>query len=208
MTQPGTHRFEVVSTRDLHVGRILALRLDEVAMPGGGTARREVVETLGAVAIAALDEDDRVVLIRQYRHPVGERLWELPAGLIDHLGEDPLETARRELAEEVGLAAADWSVLADQAVSPGFTDHAIRIYLATGLSIVDQEALEDEEADLEVRRVPLDDAVRMVLAGEIINGTATTGLLAAHAVRTGVARPRPASAPWPGCPTRFAARQT
>jgi ADP-ribose pyrophosphatase len=206
MAEPGSHRFEVVSTEDIHVGAILALRLDEVAMPGGGTARREVVETLGAVAIAALDEQGRVVLIRQYRHPLATRMWELPAGLIDRAGEDPLETAKRELAEEVGLAAADWSVLVDQAVSPGFTDHAIRIYLATGLSTADRPAPEDEEADLVVRRVPLSEAVQLVLAGEIINGIAVSGLLAAQAVRAGVVEPRPPDVPWPSCPTRFALR--
>lgn len=208
MSERGSHEFEVASTQDVYVGKILALRADEVAMPGGGTARREVVETLGAVAIAAIDEDERVVLIHQYRHAVGGRLWELPAGLIDHLGEDPLDTAKRELAEEVGLAARGWSALVDEAVSPGFTDHAIRIYLATGLSTVDQEAQEDEEADLVARRVPLAEAVRMVLAGEIVNGTTVAGLLAAHAVRAGTVEPRPAGAPWSGCPTRFASRRS
>jgi 8-oxo-dGDP phosphatase len=206
VTEPGEHRFEVVSTRDIHVGRILALRLDEVAMPGGGSARREVVETLGAAVIVALDDDDQVVLIHQYRHAVGTRIWELPAGLIDP-GEDALEAARRELAEEVGLAAANWSVLVDLAVSPGFTDHAVRVYLATSLSSVDREAPGEEEADLVIRRVPLAEAVHLVLSGQLTNGQAAGGLLAAHAVRSGLAEPRPADAPWPDQPTRFAARQ-
>jgi 8-oxo-dGDP phosphatase len=206
MTEPGAHEFAVLSTRDIHVGKILALRVDEVAMPGGGTAKREVVETLGAAVIVALDEDDRVVLIHQYRHPLGTRLWELPAGLIDQLDEDPVETARRELAEEVGLAAANWSVLVDLAVSPGFTDHVVRVYLATGLSTADREAPVDEEADLVARRVPLADAVRMAMAGEIANGQAVAGLLATQAVRSGAAEPRPADAPWPHRPTRLAAR--
>jgi len=200
------HDFSVVSTRDVYVGRILALRVDEVAMPGGGTANREVVEHLGAVAVVALDERGDVTLIHQYRHPLGDRIWELPAGLIDHPGEDPVEAAKRELVEEVGLAAAEWSVLVDVAASPGFTDEAVRVYLATGLSTVDREALGDEEADLVARRVPLAEAVRMVLAGEIINGAAIGGLLAAHAVRTGVAEPRPKDARWESRPTRFGAR--
>jgi 8-oxo-dGTP pyrophosphatase MutT (NUDIX family) len=200
------HRFDVVSTRDIYVGRILALRLDEVAMPGAVTAKREVVEHLGAVAVAAIDEDGRVMLIHQYRHPLGRRIWELPAGLIDHAGEDPVEAAKRELVEEVGLAAEHWSVLVDVAASPGFTDEVVRVYLATGLSTVDREVLGDEEADIVARRVPLDEAVRMTLAGEIVNAAAVGGLLAAKAVRSGLAEPRPANAPWLDQPTRFSAR--
>ncbi|MGQ0838501.1 NUDIX domain-containing protein [Actinokineospora sp.] len=201
------HAFDVVSTRDLHVGRILALRLDEVLMPGGSTASREVVEHLGAVGVAALDDDGDLVLIRQYRHPVGKRLWELPAGLIDHAEEDPLAAAKRELVEEVGLVAEDWSVLVDAAASPGFTDEVIRIYLATGLSTVERETLGDEEADLVARRVPLAEAVRMALAGEIVNAASVAGVLAAYAVDSGAAPARAADAPWPDRPTRFAARR-
>jgi ADP-ribose pyrophosphatase len=197
------HVFEVVSTRDIYVGRIFALREDEVVMPGGEAARREVIEHIGAVGVLALDEDDQVTMIHQYRHPVGRRLWELPAGLIDHAGEDPLEAARRELVEEAGLAAEHWAVLVDLTSSPGFTDETVRVYLATGLSTVDREEMGEEEADLEIRRFPLGEAVRMVLAGEIVNSQAVAGLLAAHAVRTGFAEPRPADAPWPTRSTRF-----
>jgi 8-oxo-dGTP pyrophosphatase MutT (NUDIX family) len=206
VTEPERHRFDVVSTQDIHVGKILALRVDEVAMPGGETALREVVEHIGAVAIVALHGDDDVALIHQYRHPLGRRLWELPAGLIDHAGENPLDAAKRELVEEVGLAAEHWSVLVDLASSPGFTDEVVRVYLATGLSSVDREVLGEEEADLEIRRVPLADAVRMALAGEIVNGQAVGGLLAALAIRTGAAEPRPADASWSTRPSRFLAR--
>ncbi|PRC42006.1 ADP-ribose pyrophosphatase, partial [Mycobacterium sp. ITM-2017-0098] len=80
---PGSHAFSTVSSETVYVGKILALRADEVRMPGGGTARREVVEHFGAVAVVALDDDGRIVLIHQYRHPYGRRLWELPAGLLD-----------------------------------------------------------------------------------------------------------------------------
>jgi ADP-ribose pyrophosphatase len=207
VTSPGQHNFTVVSTSDVYVGRILALRSDEVAMPGGTTATREVVEHHGAVAIVALDDDDQVTLIHQYRHPLGRRIWELPAGLIDHLGEDPVETAKRELVEEVGLAASHWSVLVDVAASPGFTDEVVRVYLATGLSTVDRELLGDEEADLVARKVPLAEAVRMALAGEIVNGATVGGILAAHVVRTSGAEPRPADTPWEDLPTRFPSRQ-
>jgi 8-oxo-dGDP phosphatase len=208
VTEPGQHDFKVLSTSDVYVGRILALRSDQVAMPGGGAATREVVEHLGAVAIVALDDDDQVTLIHQYRHPLGRRIWELPAGLIDHLGEDPVETAKRELVEEVGLAAADWSVLVDVAASPGFTDEVVRVFLATGLSVVDREFLGEEEADLVARKVPLAEAVRMALAGEIVNGAAVGGILAAQVARTSGAKPRPADAPWEDVPTRFPARKS
>ncbi|MGW5054694.1 NUDIX domain-containing protein [Actinokineospora sp. NPDC004072] len=200
------HDFEVVATRDVHVGRILALRVDEVRMPDGSVHSREVVEHLGAVAVAAVDDEGRVVLIHQYRHPVGRRLWELPAGLIDKAGEDPLATAKRELVEEAGVEAADWSVLVDLASSPGFTDEVLRVYLATGLTETARQHMGEEEADLEIHRVPLAEAVRMALAGEVVNSTAVAGILAAHAVVTGAAPTRPADAPWADRPTAFTDR--
>ncbi|MCI2422822.1 NUDIX hydrolase [Saccharopolyspora sp. K220] len=203
----GEHEFTTLASADVYVGKILALRADEVGMPGGGQARREVVEHLGAVAVVALDEHEEVVLIHQYRYPIGRRLWELPAGLLDVAGEDPVRTAQRELAEEAGIAARDWSVLVDVATSPGFTDESVRVFLGTGLSDVDRPAaVGDEEADLVIRRFPLAEAVRMALAGEIVNGPAVAGLLAAQAIRDGRARPRPADAEWRDRPRRFAAR--
>jgi ADP-ribose pyrophosphatase len=205
---PPRHEFRVVSSDDIYAGKVLAVRRDEVLMPGGGTAVREIMEHAGAVAVAALDPDDRLMMIYQYRHALGRRLWEMPAGLLDHAGEDPLETARRELAEEVGLAATEWSVLLDSAPSPGFSDESVRLYLATGLSDVGRPHLDadDEEADLEVHWVPLADAVAMVFHGEIVNSTTVAAVLAVHAVRTGAAQPRPPEVPWTDRPTRFAAR--
>jgi 8-oxo-dGDP phosphatase len=202
------HEFGTVSSRDVHVGRVVALRVDEVAMPGGGTASREVVEHLGAVAVVALDDAGAVVLIHQYRHPLGRRLWELPAGLLDSGDETPLAAARRELAEEVGLAASDWTTLVDVAVSPGFTDEVVRVFLARGLTEVDRDVQGEEEADLEAKRFPLAEAVDMVLTGEIVNGPAVSGLLAAHAVVTGGGTGRPSDAPFTDRPTRFASRQS
>ena len=118
-------------------------------------------------------------------------------------------TARRELAEEVGVAAEEWSVLIDVASSPGFSDESVRVYLATGLTDVGRPDLgaDDEEADLEIHRIPLADAVAMVFDGTIVNSSCLAAVLAVHAVRTGAARTRPVDAPWPDRPTRFAARK-
>ncbi|TCO59178.1 NUDIX domain-containing protein [Actinocrispum wychmicini] len=202
------HEFQVLSSRDIHVGRVVGLRLDQVSMPGGQTAGREVVEHLGAVAVVALDDEGQVVLIHQYRHPLGHRLWELPAGLLDVDGEDPQVCAARELAEEVSLAADEWATLVEVAASPGFTDEVVRVFLAHGLRAADREDPQgDEEADIVVRRVPLAEALAMVMRGEIINAATVAGILAAYAVETGVATARPADAPWADRPTAFAKRQ-
>lgn len=193
----GRHEFAVTGSELVYDGAVVALRVDEVAMPGGGAARREVVEHHAAVVIAAVDEDDRIVLIRQYRHPLGARIWELPAGLMDVAGEPAVEGARRELVEEAGLEASHWSVLADLAASPGFTDETLRVYLAEGLRRVDRPQAHDEEADLEVSAVPLAEAVAMVFAGEIVNAAAVAGILAVSAARSGAGRPRPVDSPLP-----------
>jgi ADP-ribose pyrophosphatase len=201
------HDFPVQSTKDIYVGRVMALRSDEVVMPGGRAAVREILEHPGAVAVAALDDDDRLMMIYQYRHALGRRLWEMPAGLLDVAGEDPVETARRELAEEAGLAATSWSVLVDLAPSPGFSDESVRVFLARGLSAVSRPDLgDDEEADLTHRWVPLSVAARMVLAGEIVNGITAAAVLAAHAVLGRPAAARASDAPWPDRPHRFADR--
>ncbi|MPZ67221.1 MAG: NUDIX domain-containing protein [Pseudonocardiaceae bacterium] len=201
------HEFPVAGSETLYAGRVMALRRDEVVMPGGRAAAREVVEHPGAVAVVPLDGDGSVVMIHQYRHPLRRRLWELPAGLLDEPGEDPVATAHRELREEAGLEAADWSLLVDVAGSPGLSDETVRVYLARGLTAMARpDGPDDEEAALEFDRVPLADAVGRVLAGEIVNGPTSVGLLAAHAVLTGAARQRPLHAPWPDRPTRFAAR--
>lgn len=176
-------------------------------MPGGNTARREVVEHFGAVAVVAVDEDRRVAMVYQYRHPVGRRLWELPAGLLDAAGEDPAVTAARELHEEAGLSAQHWSVLADMVTSPGFSDEAVRVYLASGLTHIDRPAADDEEADLSLHWFDIEHAAQRVLAGEIVNSIAAVGILAAHAVLVDGKSTRPVDAPWPDRPSAFAARQ-
>ncbi|MED5814913.1 NUDIX hydrolase [Mycolicibacterium sp. 050232] len=200
------HEFETLSSETIYVGNIFALRSDEVSMPGGDSARREVVEHYGAVAVVALDEDDNVVLVYQYRHPLGRRLWELPAGLLDLGGERPEVTAARELAEEVGLAASHWQVLVDLDSTPGFSDESVRVFLATGLTDIGRPEGEHEEADMVVERVPLKEAVRRVFSGEIVNGIAVAGILAAHAM-TGTQSLRPVEAEWIDQPTAFRRRK-
>jgi 8-oxo-dGDP phosphatase len=202
------HDFPVEGSTELYSGRVMALRSDQVVMPGGRVATREIVEHPGAVAVAALDADDRLMMIHQYRHAVRRRLWELPAGLLDVAGEDPVEAARRELAEEAGIEAAEWSVLLDIVPSPGFSDEAIRVYLARGLTEIGRPAgADDEEADLVTRWVSMPVAVRMALAGTIVNATTVSAVLAAHVLAASPAGGRPLDAPWPDRPTAFATRK-
>lgn len=193
-----SHDYEVLSSETVYEGRIIALRKDEVSMPGETSSQRDVVVHPGAVGVVALDEDNRVLLVNQYRHPVRARLDELPAGLLDKPGEPALEAIQRELAEEAGLAAGTWHVLVDAYSSPGMADEAIRVFLARDLHEVHQDVQEHEEADMTTSWVPLEQAVRRVQAGELQNGMAVQGLLAAdRAVRDGFAGLRPADAPWP-----------
>ncbi|HEY7361622.1 MAG TPA: NUDIX hydrolase, partial [Streptosporangiaceae bacterium] len=171
-------------------GVLVTLRTDQVQRPGGELAKRDVVEHPGAVAIVALDRDDRVLLIRHYRHPAGHLLWELPAGLRDVAGEDPRVTAERELLEEAGYRASDWQELADFFTSPGILTERVRVFLARGVTFVPESergghAPEHEEAHLLVRWVPLHQAVRLFLAGDLHNGVTAVGILSAYAVQQG-----------------------
>ncbi len=190
----------VASSAELLRGRLVAVRADQVRMPGGNLAEREVVLHPGAVAVLALDEDGQVLMIRQYRHPVGRLLWEIPAGLRDVAGEPLLATAQRELLEEAGYRARDWRVLADYYSSPGFTTERLRVFLARDLELVPPAERDfvpaDEESGLVLAWLPLDDAVGKVLAGDLHNGAAAVGILAGYAARSqGYDRLRPADAP-------------
>ena len=144
-------------------------------MPHGNVARREVVEHYGAVAVLAIDDDNNVVLVYQYRHPLGRRLWELPAGLLD-LGGEAAAHHRRARTQGRGRAGRDGLAGAGRSrLAPGFSDESVRVYLATGLTDVGRPDAHDEEADLTLRWFPLDEAVRMVLDGEIVNAIAVAG---------------------------------
>jgi 8-oxo-dGTP pyrophosphatase MutT (NUDIX family) len=203
------------STTDFRSGRVIDVRTDEVAMPGATIATRDVVVHPGAVGIIALDVGGRVLLLQQYRHPVGRLLWEPPAGLLDEAGEDPLAAAKRELYEEAHLQAQRWDVLLDVFTSPGMTDEAVRIYLARDLSPAEgpRFAGEHEEAEMPLEWMPLDEAVRAAQRGDLHNPLAVMGVLAASAAaREAFAGLRPADAPWPEMSSftgsRNASRQT
>ncbi|MFD6419109.1 NUDIX domain-containing protein [Streptomyces sp. NPDC060194] len=185
-------------------GKKTSIRADDVVMPDGSTARRDYMVHPGSVAALALDEDGRVVVIRQYRHPVRHKLWEIPAGLLDVPGENPLHAAQRELYEEAHVKAETWRVLTDVYTTPGGCDEAVRIFLARDVSVVEGErfAVAEEEADMELARVPLAELVRGALAGELHNNILVVGVLALAAALAGdgLDALRPAEAPWPARP--------
>jgi ADP-ribose pyrophosphatase len=196
--------YEVVGSDQKFTGKLLSLRVDDVRMPDGAVAQREIVTHPGAVAIVALDEDGKIVLVNQYRPAIGAQLDELPAGLLDVEGESALEAAKRELAEEAHLRADEWNVLVDIHPSPGSTTEAVRVFLARDLSASDEEyAGEHEESTMTVSREPLPDAVRRALTGGITSSPAVAGILAAvHGRATGWRDLRPADAPWSARPDR------
>ena len=177
----------VLDSEVVHEGMIWDVVRDVVDLGAGGTVTREYVRHPGAVAVIALNDDDDVLLLRQYRHAVRAELWEPPAGLLDVPGEDPLEAARRELAEEADLVADSWWLLAEYLSTPGGSDEVLRVYLARGLRPVHEDDLHDrqaEERDMVARWVPLDEALTAVLSGQVRNPSTVVGVLAAHAARS------------------------
>lgn len=171
---------EVLQSDLVYKGRVWDVRSDRVAY-GDGEITREYVAHTGAVAVLALDDAGRVLLIQQYRHPIRHRDWELPAGLLDIEGEDPLIAAQRELAEETDFVARDWRLLTSSWTTPGGNSELIRIYLATGIEAAPETfEREGEEADIRMEWVPLSDAVDAVLDGRLRNGILTIGVLAAE----------------------------
>jgi len=197
----------LLSSEKVYEGRIWDVVSDSFQLNEDGDAlTRDYIDHPGAVAVLPMNDDGEILLIKQYRHPVGMALWEIPAGLLDVEGEDFVAGAARELAEEADLVAAEWNVLADFFNSPGSSSEAIRIYLARGLSDVPGHELHvrtDEEAEIELHWLPLDAAVSAVLEGRLHNPSAVVGILAAAAAKAdGFERLRPADAPWPAHPSQ------
>jgi 8-oxo-dGDP phosphatase len=204
--------FRVIGSDVRFRGRVWDVCTDEVELSADERVIRDVVRHPSAVAVLALDADDRVLIVRQYRHPVRSVLWELPAGLLDIAAEPPLEAARRELWEETHHEADTWSVLVDFFASPGMCNEAVRIYLATDVRPAsgDRFARHGEERDMQVAWVPLESLRDAVLAGHLHNPTLVTGTLATVATRAAPPSAsgrvwgsapgeslRPADAPWP-----------
>jgi 8-oxo-dGDP phosphatase len=191
---------ELLSSDVVFDGAVWDIRRDRFAYNGESIVR-EYTDHTGAVAILAMDEQDRVLLIKQYRHPVRYRDWEIPAGLLDVAEESPLAAAQRELAEEADLRAERWNVLSEFYSSPGGSDEAIRVYLARDLSAIPAFQRTAEEADIEVRWVQLDTVVDAVLARDVQNPSLTIGALAAQVSRArGWTDLGPGDAPWPRRP--------
>ncbi len=185
----------------IHAGAIWEIVGESVDLGDAGVVHREIVHHPGAVTVLALDDDERVLMIQQYRHPVRSLLWELPAGLLDVAGENPLDGAKRELAEEADLKAERWDLLADWYNSPGGSDEAVRLFLARDVHPVPDDELHvrtDEELGMLTRWVPLEEARDAVLAGRVHNPGSVVGILTAVASRgLGWSTLRPADSPWP-----------
>jgi ADP-ribose pyrophosphatase len=200
-------RRPVLDTELIFEGKVWDVRRDTIDLGEAGTVRREYVEHPGAVSAVALrqvEDRDQVLLIKQYRHPVGAFEWELPAGLLDVKGEPPWLGAARELNEEADLIAGRWHVLIDYFGSPGGISEALRVFLARDLTAVRHDerfTREGEEHGMPVCWIDLDEAHEAVLRGQLHNPSAVIGILTAHAAR---ARDwvtlRPHDAPWPEHP--------
>ena len=181
-----SHTYEVRAQHERFRGPVFRVVTDEVLMPGGKVVDRDYLQHVGAVGVVAVDGEGQVVLIHQYRHAVRRHLWEIPAGLADVPGEALPDVAARELAEETDLVAGRLEHLLELHTSPGCSNERIRLFLAQDLSPAGSAyERHDEEAELEIRRFPLAEAVSMALAGEITNGPTVAGILAAaHVLST------------------------
>lgn len=166
-----------LESKEIFSGRIIKVRVDTVSLPGGGQSTREVVEHAGAVAVVAVDQDDHIIMVQQYRKPVEAVLLEIPAGTMEP-NEDPFECARRELKEETGFAAEHWTKILSYYSAPGFTDEYLHLYMASGLTGGEKNL--DEDEFVETVRMPLAEAYRKILTGEIADGKSIIGIQYAY----------------------------
>ncbi len=164
---------KTLETREIFSGRIIKVRVDTVSLPDGQQSTREVVEHAGAVAVVTLDNDNNIIMVRQYRKPVEMVLMEIPAGTMEK-DEDPLMCAQRELREETGYSADHWDKILSYYSAPGFSDEYLHLYLATGLT--EGEIDLDEDEYVETVHLPLKEAWRMIFTGEIVDGKSIIGI--------------------------------
>lgn len=171
----------VTAHQRVYHGRIWDVVRDEVELAPGERVERDYVAHPGAVAIVAVDDQDRVVLVQQYRHPVRRELWEVPAGLLDVAGEDPLLAAQRELYEEADLRAEHWEHLIDFYTTPGGSDEKLQVFLARDLRPVpeaERHQRREEEQHMEISFIPVRDVVESILSGHLMNPSTVVGVLA------------------------------
>ena len=155
-------------------GRIINLRVDEALLPNGATATREVVEHNGGICVVPITENGEVLMVEQYRYPYGEVILEIPAGKRDG-DEEPLEGGKRELREETGAVAENYTFLGELYPTPGYCGEVIYMYLATGLSFGETDP--DDDEFLNVKKIPLEKAVDMIMKGEIKDAKTQTAIL-------------------------------
>lgn len=166
-------RKDTVSSKRIYDGSIISLRLDTLQMPDGSQKTREIIEHNGGVTIACQPSPKEVMLIKQYRYPIDEELFELPAGRIEK-GEDPFICAQRELIEETGYKAQTWQELVQMYTAPGFCNELLRVYKATDITFVGKSLDDDEETDVIV--MSLEKAWQLVLSGSVRDAKTIAGL--------------------------------
>jgi ADP-ribose pyrophosphatase len=164
---------KTLDSKSIFSGRIIKVRVDQVELPDGRVSTREIVEHAPAVAVVALTEDGELLLVRQYRKPIEQHMLEIPAGLME-TGETPLDSARRELAEETGFRADKWEKLSSFYTTPGFSDEVIHLFLASDLKVGATHL--DEDEFVEVQKLSLPEALRLIEIGELIDAKSIIGI--------------------------------
>lgn len=167
---------KTITSKSIFKGRVISLKVEEVTLPNGKTSTREIVNHPGAVAIIAITADKKMVVVEQYRKALERSIIEIPAGKLEK-GEQPIDTARRELEEETGFAAGSLTYLQSFSTSPGFADEIIHLFVAEDLSVIDEKAALDEDEFVEVMEITVEQAEEMMLAGQIYDAKTAFAVL-------------------------------